>query len=74
MKLVYKGTGEPVAIGDDVIIDTQPRRYVVAHFVKPHKPGSSGLVTLFPKGNPRAAQEFYVSVIGAEWIEREDRL
>lgn len=73
MKLVYKTTGLPVAIADDVIIDAPPRRYVVAHFVQPHKPSSEGLVTVYPKGNPRAAEEFYVSLIGAEWIEREDR-
>jgi hypothetical protein len=73
MKLVYKATGLPVAVGDEVRLDSPPRRYTVRHFRSPHKPSSEGHVTLFFENNPRAAQEFFVSVIGAEWIEREDR-
>ena len=65
MKLVYTTTQAPVQVGDEVLINGYPAR--VEHFRPPHKPESSGKVSL------SNGAEFYVSVIGAEWIEREDR-
>lgn len=73
MKLIYKGTTREVKVGD-VVAD--PSRAadgvlgVVHYFRPPHKPSSSGKVTVQCAG---AMREYYVSVIGAEWVEREDR-
>jgi hypothetical protein len=73
MKLVYKGTSQEVKVGDQIVTDDAV--FTVEHFTKPHKPASSGKVTvkLGDKFNKLVRAEFYVSVIGAEWIEREDR-
>lgn len=65
MKLVYKATGLPVQVGDTVAVRDGSAQ--VDSFPKPHKPESSGYVYLSNGAN------YYVSVIGAEWIEREDR-
>jgi hypothetical protein len=73
VKLIYEATGKAVAVGDEVLLDAPIRRFTVGFFRKPHKPSSQGHVILYFEGNPRDAQEFYVSVIGARWIEREDR-
>lgn len=70
MKLVYKETGIEVKEGDIVL--KRSGNWVVESFRPPHKPDSEGKVAVrFHTGN---AQEYYVSVIGAEWIEREDRV
>jgi hypothetical protein len=42
-------------------------------FREPHKPSSSGHVVVKEMTELGFSKEFYVSVIGAEWIEREDR-
>lgn len=77
MKLVYKATGLPVALGDTVILLGSGEEARVAHFKPPHKPSSQGHVTVdFPLHKRRranATREYYVSIIGAEWIDREDR-
>jgi len=66
MKLVYKKTGEPVKVGDPVEVGGVAS--AVSYFREPHKPASEGKVSL------ASGAECYVSVIGAEWIEREDRI
>ena len=66
MRLVYKTTGDPVKVGDVI-----PSLGIVMFFREPHKPSSEGKVTL--RINRVSCQEYYVSVIGAHWIEREDR-
>lgn len=73
MRLVYTATQKPVQIGDTVTLrDNQ--RFTVDHFAKPHKPDSEGKVALKPYGwSTSSCSEYFVSVIGAEWIEREDR-
>ena len=77
MRLVYKehnGHNKPgtqVAIGDRVCIGLTHARHKVTYFAKPHKPSSSGKVTVVNASGQES--EFYVSVIGAEWIEREDQ-
>lgn len=70
MKLVYKKSGIEVRVGDLVVLDGEECR--VTYFRPPHKPESSGKVTLDSNIADHSG-EFYVSVIGAEWIEREDR-
>lgn len=69
MRLVYSDTKKEVKVGD--ILHRNGRKFEVEHIRKPHKPASSGYVTVLV--NDSAPREFYVSVIGAEWIEREDR-
>lgn len=73
MILVYKDTGHTVQKGD--IVDFGEGDYVVQHFFKPHKPSSEGKVTVYRRFKDpfEYAREFYVSVIGAVWIDREDR-
>lgn len=70
MRLVYELTGRECKAGDVTLVDGQA--WIITHTPKPHKPESSGRVSLeSPSGaNTRT---LYVSVIGAEWIEREDR-
>ena len=72
MKLVYKDSKEEVKIGDKVLTETLNKYATVTYFTKPHKAASAGFVTL-KENNSDLSREFYVGVIGAEWIEREDR-
>ena len=67
MRLVYKNSKEEVKIGDKVLTETQNK-----YATKPHKSASAGFVTL-KENNSDLSMEFYVGVIDAEWIEREDR-
>jgi deoxycytidine triphosphate deaminase len=70
MRLVYNDYGYEVKVGDTVRLRDNETATVV-RFDKPHKPSSSGKCIVSVKGRNR---EYYVGVIGAEWIEREDRL
>jgi len=71
MKLIYTKTGLPVQVGD--IADTGRGEMVeVDYFRPPHKPSSSGKVSVTTV-NTDQRSEYYVGVIGAEWIEREDQ-
>jgi hypothetical protein len=75
MRLVYKDTGVEVKVGD--IVESSRGdgdRYEVTFFREPHKPASSGKVNVRNPHDHRQTGEYYVGVIGAEWIEREDRL
>ena len=72
MRLVYKNSKEEVKIGDKVLTETQNKYATVTYFAKPHKSASAGFVTL-KENNSDLSMEFYVGVIDAEWIEREDR-
>lgn len=69
MRLVYKETGKEVKVGDVWVKDGIS--YTVDSFEKPHKPASSGSVHL-SYGQAQYCK-YYVNIIGAEWIEREDR-
>ena len=72
MKLVYEKSGKEVAVGDTVYLDSGA--YTVSYFDKPHKPASSGKVSVRRIGSEKGfSHEYYVGVIGAVWIEREDR-
>jgi len=71
MKLVYKDTNNEVKVGDSVILfDGTVGK--VTYFRPPHKSSSSGKVSIRMDGDSFDS-EYYVSVIGAEWVEREDR-
>jgi hypothetical protein len=72
MRLVYKGTQLEilVKVGDEVIINKVT--YVVEYFRKPHSPASSGKVTVRRPKAP-GGEEYYVNIINAEWVDREDR-
>lgn len=70
MRLVYTTTGKPVNIGDRHTVGGFA--LVVAHMPKPHKPDSEGKIDFHVEGEERGPA-YYCSVIGAEWIEREDR-
>ena len=71
MRLVYTKSGEEVKVGD-VVETSRGEKCTVKYFRPPHKPSSSGKVTVQLEGHEHCS-EYYVSVIGAEWIEREDR-
>jgi len=75
MKLIYTETGTEVRVGDVVRL-RDGEKVVVEFFRQPHKPSSSGKVCVkdIPKAFDRTRHsEYYVGVIGAEWIEREDQ-
>ena len=73
MKLTYDKTGEEVKIGDICCTCGSSQIVEVRHFDPPHKPASEGKVTVGSIGHDNS-QEFYVGIIGAAWIEREDRI
>jgi len=70
MRLVYADTQKEVQVGDEVT-DFRGDKCTVLSFKKPHKAASSGHVEL--RDDLGQEREYYVTVIGAEWIEREDR-
>ena len=72
MRLIYVKTGLPVAVGD-VVNDFRGDKAEVTYFAKPHKSCSEGKVSIKEPGTDSMSHECYVSVIGAEWVDREDR-
>jgi len=73
MQLVYEDTQKPVRIGDTVRL-RDGEFWQVHYFPTPHKSSSQGKVTLVTLTRaPLGVQEFFVSVIGAKWIDREDQ-
>lgn len=73
MRLVYTRSGDPVKVGD-VGKTSRGDKVKVTYFREPHSSASEGKVTVqFLDLEDDWTQEFYVSIIGAEWIEREDR-
>jgi hypothetical protein len=77
MKLVYtKPHGKTIKAGDlvklgDKILTTDGEPVKVDYFRPPHKPSSSGKVSVENAAGNK--HEYFVNVIDAEWIEREDR-
>lgn len=72
MILVYVENGKEVKIGDAVWI--RGKSFRIHYFAKPHSPASEGKVTVKRSGHGFTdTMEYYVSVIGAKWINREDR-
>ena len=72
MRLVYSGTEKEVKVGDRVKT-FRGEDATVTYFREPSSSASSGKVSVKMDGDDWE-REFYVSVIGAEWIEREDRI
>lgn len=72
MKLVYTKDGSEVKVGDTVVLKDGVKAIVI-YFRKPFSPASSGKVTVRQKGSTYD-NEFYVGVIGAKWIDREDHV
>ncbi len=70
MRLVYKATGEEVKVGD--IASISGLAYEVVGIKKPLNPHSAGHVEIYQRGS-RITNQYFPSVIGAEWVEREDR-
>lgn len=69
--LVYTATGEPVKEGDRITLDGGCVE--VIWFGPPKSPASEGKVTVKALG-AKWGSEYYVSVIGAKWINRRDRI
>jgi len=69
MKLVYNWNNEPVKVGDEVTL-SDGKKVKIHYFRQPHKPESSGKVTVQEDGSTR---EYFVSIIDAVWIDREDQ-
>jgi hypothetical protein len=67
MRLVKKGTTEEVKIGDFVKMKNG-NVVKIEYFRPPTSPASEGKINVSGHGS-----EYYVSVVGLEWIEREDR-
>jgi hypothetical protein len=65
MRLVYKNDGKEVRVGDET------SKGKVEYFKPPTSPASSGKVLVREEGGVR---EYYVGIINAEWVEREDRV
>ena len=72
MRLVYEATGVDVKVGDKVTISRGETVYVTA-MREPHKPSSTGRVGVTYSKGGCESREFFPSVIGADWIEREDQ-
>lgn len=70
MKLVYKNTGKEVKVGDEIIL-SGGEKCKVDYFREPHKSSSEGKVTVQFGENKFNCREYYVSVIGAVWVEEE---
>jgi len=74
MRLIYNEYGTEVKVGDEVTLRDGVKARVT-YFAKPHKPASSGKVSIESgSGDNTRSAEYYVGVIGAKWIEREDRV
>lgn len=70
MKLVYTLSGVEVRVGDK-IVTSEGIHYTVEYFRKPSSPNSSGKITV--KDASGQSREYYVGVIGAKWIDRDDQ-
>lgn len=70
MRLIYSKDKTTVSQGDVVYIHR--KKHVITNIQKPHKPESTGRVYVQAKGETHSSS-YYPSVIGAEWIEREDQ-
>lgn len=72
MKLIYtegERAGHEVKVGDKF---EKSGDWTVVDMPEPHKPGSEGKVYVRQAGHTHTA-DYYVSVIGARWIDRTDR-
>lgn len=71
MKLIHRTSGAIVQIGDRVKT-FRGEAATVTGWREPHKPASSGYVSIAIDGLTGSA-EYHVGVANLEWIDREDR-
>ena len=71
MILVYKKNRTPVYVGDKVFL-SQGEEFTIKAIIEPHKPESTGRVAGRIKG-ASYDNEYFPSVIEAEWEGREDQ-
>lgn len=71
MRLVYMGTDVDVTIGDNILL--AEGSVTVTGYMKPHNAVSTGRIAV-KWDSDGAEMAYYPSVIGAVWIEREDRI
>lgn len=71
MRLIYSDTKTEVSSGD-IVRAKNGQIFEVMSITKPHHPGSTGRVHVKEADNGWS-QGFFPSVIGAEWVDREDR-
>ena len=71
MRLVYTATQKEVAIDDRVEIHNGGFARVTG-WERPRSAASTGRIYVIPENSPYEGS-YYPSVVGAEWIEREDR-
>ena len=71
-RLIYVATGELVKRDDKITLRDGEIR-TVGHFAPPHKANSEGKVTVHAGADDLHGREYYVSIIGAKWVGREDQ-
>jgi hypothetical protein len=71
MQLVYENTTSPVQIGD--VVHLKNKSYYIQAVIEPHKPSSTGRVWCISMDERKHFNEWFPSVIGAEWIGRTDQ-
>ena len=70
-RLIYVATGELVKRGDTAQLRNGP--HTVGHFAPPHKANSEGKVAMHAGADDLHGREYFVRVIGAKWVGREDQ-
>ena len=71
MRLIYEKTGEEVKAGD-LVSSQDGELFRLDFYREPHKPSSTGRVYVTRLVEQGSQLEFFPSVVGAKWIERED--
>lgn len=71
MRLIYEKTGEEVKAGD-LVSSQDGELFRLDFYREPHKPSSTGRVYVTRMVEQGGQLEFFPSVVGAKWIERED--
>lgn len=71
MQLVYECNNKPVQSGD--VVHVRNVAYYIERIVEPHKPSSTGRVWCRSMDEGKYFNEWFPSVIGAKWIDREDQ-
>jgi hypothetical protein len=71
MQLVYSCNKQPVQTGD--VVHVRNTAYFVEAIIEPHKPSSTGRVWCRSMDERKYFNEWFPSVIDAEWINRTDQ-
>ena len=67
MRLLDKTTGKELIIGE-IVHDFRNDPHVLIDARPPHKPSSTGFVTLRSMDEYASLREYYAGVIDAEWV------